>query len=123
MKTLKILLFTLLIIVYIKGEDYSYDKLIDYLKQTGIYNILVTVNNNFGNDITIDVCQSIVQSYSCYDVVRNYIGPPSPRPKPKPGGPPYIPPTMREILTDTNNFLILAANMDFNDLMELVNSY
>ena len=123
MKTLKILLFTLLIIVYIKGEDYSYDKLIDYLKQTGIYNILVTVNNNFGNDITIDVCQSIVQSYSCYDVVRNYIGPPSPRPQPKPGGPPINTPTMREILTDTNNFLILAANMDFNDLMELVNSY
>ena len=123
MKTLKILLFTLLIIVYIKGEDYSYDKLIDYLKQTGIYNILVTVNNNFGNDITIDVCQRIVQSYTCYDVVRNYIGPPSPRPQPYPGGPTYTRPTMREILTDTNNFLILAANMDFNDLMELVNSY
>ena len=122
MKALKILLFTLLIIVYIKG-DYSIEGLIDYLEQTGIYNILVTVNDNFGNDVTIDLCQRIVQSYSCNYVVKVYIGPPRPRPKPKPGGPPYISPTMREILTDTNNFLILAANMDFNDLMELVNSY
>ena len=84
--------------------------------------IIAEVNSNYGNDVAIELCMQIVQSYNCQDVVRVYIGPP-PRPQPAPGGPPIVIPSIREILTSTDNFLILVANMNFNDLMELINSY
>ena len=122
MKQIFTLLFTLIIISYVNG-DYSINQLIEYLENTGIYNIIAEVNSNYGNDVAIELCMQIVQSYNCQDVVRVYIGPPSPRPQPAPGGPPIVIPSIREILTSTDNFLILVANMNFNDLMELINSY
>ena len=72
---MKELLFILLplIILNIDLSKFSINILLDYLHETGFYEVLTNVKNKLGNDIAIAVCKEYVQSNDCEDVVNNYI--------------------------------------------------
>lgn len=50
---------------------YSKDDFIEYLKEEGYYNILVDVKSNFGDDVAILMCRTLIPSIHCNEVVRN----------------------------------------------------
>ena len=62
-----------LIILNIDLSKFSINILLDYLHETGFYEVLTNVKNKLGNDIAIAVCKEYVQSNDCEDVVNNYI--------------------------------------------------
>ena len=64
MKLYNLLLLTLAIIANVKG-DYSIDSFITQLENNGYYDIIVEVNRYYGNDVAIEMCKSLTQSFSC----------------------------------------------------------
>ena len=75
-------LLCLLLIAFIKSEDYTSDTLVNYLKDNGYYNFLTTVKKNFGSDIAISLCKEFVETHYCEEVVKVYIILPNPKPYP-----------------------------------------
>ena len=72
MKSLIILLFSLLTISNIKG-DYSIHPFLNYLQEKGIYDLLVEIKIYFGNDIAICFCNDLFHSKDCEEVINIYI--------------------------------------------------
>ena len=120
MKLYNLLLLTLAIIANVKG-DYSIDSFITQLENNGYYDIIVEVNRYYGNDVAIEMCKSLTQSFSCEELVRVYIGRPPKPPTPRPGGPPFVMPTIVEILN--KNLNILKDNMTQDEIDYLINKY
>ena len=67
-----IVIFFILFIV--NGQSsFSIDNLLDYLQQTGYYEIIQNVKRYFGDDVAIELCQELVQTNQCETVVRIYM--------------------------------------------------
>ena len=74
MKLLFTLLLTIAIFINAKG-DFSINPLLDYLQESGYYQILTQIKYYIGSDIAIDVCKDLVASNHCEEVIRIYISP------------------------------------------------
>ena len=72
MKHLIFLFLILTTISNIKG-DYSINTLLNYLREKGLYDLLVEVKSYFGVDVSISFCKELVKSYDCETIVRVYI--------------------------------------------------
>ena len=72
MKPFLFLLIGLLIINNVQG-DYSINTFLNYLHETGYFEILVQVKFHFGPDVSIYVCLEFVNSNFCEEVIRVYI--------------------------------------------------
>ena len=118
MKLFNFLLLTL-VIIYCKGS-YSIESFIKQLQDNGYYGVIAQVNRYYGNDVAIEMCKSLTQSFSCEELVRVYIGNPRP-PTPYPGGPAIVKPTVVEILL--KNMDILEDNMTQEEINKLINKY
>ena len=74
MKLLFTLLLTIAIFVNVKG-DFSINPLLDYLQESGYYQILAQIKYHIGEDLAIDVCKDLVASIHCEEIIRIYIPP------------------------------------------------
>ena len=72
MKTL-LFIFLPLIIFNVDLNKYSINSLLDFLENTGFYEVLQNVKTVLGNDIAIEVCKEFVNSKDCELVVVVYI--------------------------------------------------
>ena len=71
---MKAITFLLLFIFSFSGDTtYSIDALLDYLQETGYYEIIYQVKKHFGDDVAIDFCEGIVKTSHCVEVVRVYM--------------------------------------------------
>ena len=71
---MKVITFLLFIIFTFNGDStYSIDALLDYLQESGYYEIIYQVKIYFGDDIAIDFCKEIVKTNQCEEVVRIYM--------------------------------------------------
>ena len=52
---------------------YSIKGFLDYLQQTGYYEVIIEIKFALGNDIAIDFCKEFVQSQDCEQVVKIYM--------------------------------------------------
>ena len=68
MKVITFLLFV--IFAFSRDTTYSIDALLDYLQETGYYEIIYQVKKHFGDDVAIDFCEGIVRTTQCEQVVR-----------------------------------------------------
>ena len=75
MKTIRYLFCVILLLSYIEvqGGDYSIDSFLDYLQETGYYDIMQSIKLYFGDDVAIDICQELVHSNDCETIVRVYM--------------------------------------------------
>ena len=71
MKILSLLL-TLTIIINIKCE-FTIEALLNYLQENGIYDLLAEIKLYLGEDVTIMLCKTFVETIHCEEVVRIYI--------------------------------------------------
>ena len=61
-------------------ESYDFDILIIKLKELGVYEILIDVNDYFGPDVAIGMCdESFPYTHFCEKVIRIYMTPNAPR--------------------------------------------
>ena len=68
------LLFFLLFFYFVGGQKtYSIDVLLDYLRETGYYELIQEIKRVLGDDIAIDVCEELVKNGDCEIVVRVYM--------------------------------------------------
>ena len=74
MRYLFYMIFILSNIEVLKG-DYSIAPFLDYLQETGYYDIIKSIKLYFGEDIAIDVCEELTKSNDCETVVRFYMNP------------------------------------------------
>ena len=71
MKAIGYLLLAAFIISNIDGfANYSIKTFIDYLQESGQYNIIFTVRKFLGNDVAIEYCEQVVGNGLCDDVIR-----------------------------------------------------
>ena len=71
---MKVITFLLFIIFAFNGDTtYSIDALLDYLQESGYYEIIYQVKIYFGNDFAIDFCKEIVKTNQCQEVVTVYM--------------------------------------------------
>ena len=72
---MRALLFILLpfIIFNIDLSKYSFNALIEYIKQNGYYEVIRSVKMQIGDDIAIAVCKEFLQSNDCETVVTTYM--------------------------------------------------
>ena len=93
MKTLRYMFYMILILSNTNTEvlrgDYSIDALLDYLQETGYYDIIQSIKIYFGDDVAIDVCKEFVQTNHCETVVRVYMTNKAPTPDIDGSGPKY----------------------------------
>ena len=120
MKLFNFLLLILAIIANVKGS-YSIDSFITELQNNGYYDIIAQVNRYYGNDVAIEMCKMLTESFSCEELVRVYLGIPPKPPTPHPGGPSIVIPTVVEILLQ--NMDILEDNMTQEEIDYLINKY
>ena len=75
MKIMRYLCCLILILsnIEVQGGSFSIDNLLNYLQETGYWDIILGIKNSFGDDIAIDVCEELVQSIGCVEVVRIYM--------------------------------------------------
>ena len=71
MKKILILLF-ILSIIYAQNT-YSITTVLEHLQETGYYEIIQDTKIYFGNDISIDLCKSLINSPHCEEVVTIYM--------------------------------------------------
>ena len=79
MKTIRYLFYMILILsnIGVLRGDFSIAPFLNYLQETGYYDIILSVKLYFGDDVAIDICQELVQSNDCESVVRIYMTNPS----------------------------------------------
>ena len=74
MKALKTLLIILLLFYFLNGQKgYSTNELLDYLHETGYYDIIQRIKNTFGPDVAIDFCKALTGNKDCEEVVNVYM--------------------------------------------------
>ena len=121
-------LLTIAVIAKVKGS-FSMYKFVDDLVACGYYDFFIEVNNELGNDVAIEFCETITQSCNCEILVRVFLPPPRPpyQPCPPPPGmevidpsPPYVPSLFEIIL---KNLDILEANMTPEEVDYILDRY
>ena len=71
---MKVITFLLFIIFTFNADTtYSIDALLDYLQETGYYEVIYQVKIYFGIDVAIDFCKEIVKTNQCEDIVTVYM--------------------------------------------------
>ena len=80
MKFLVFIFISLFLALNKCDEEYSINTLLNFLQSTGYYEIIYETKLYFGDDVAIAICQEIVQTKHCYEVVTVYM-PPPPSPK------------------------------------------
>ena len=80
MKSLAILVLSILLFNFTDSNEYSIDEALNYLQSTGLYEVLVQVKYYFGNDVAISLCKEFVLSYDCEQIIKTYISSPSKAP-------------------------------------------
>ena len=75
MKTIRYLFYMILILsnIGVLRGDFSIAPFLNYLQETGYYDIILSVKLYFGDDVAIDVCKELVQSKDCEIMVKVYI--------------------------------------------------
>ena len=74
MKAIGYLLLAAFIISNIDGfANYSIKTFIDYLQESGQYDIIFAIRKFLGNDVAIEYCKQLVETEHCDDVVRVYM--------------------------------------------------
>ena len=75
MKTIRYLFYMIFILsnIEVQGGDYSIDPFLDYLQETGYYDIIQAIKIYYGDDIAIDVCEELTKSNDCETVVMIYM--------------------------------------------------
>ena len=75
MKAQRGLLFAMLIIFSIQGDDFSIKKMLNYLYSSGYYDLLLDIKIYFGIDPAINCYQKYVSQYKykCSEAVKIYI--------------------------------------------------
>ena len=71
MKVLAVLL-SLLIVFNVKS-GYSINEFINYLQETGYYEIIMQIKHYYNADIAISFCKEIIKNSDCDLIVRIYI--------------------------------------------------
>ena len=71
MNAIKIVLF-IIFFVY-EQSTYSINDLINYLQESGYYDVILQLKIYFGNDVAISFCQEIVESSDCERIVIVYM--------------------------------------------------
>ena len=74
MKAFITLLFMMFIISNING-DYSIDNFLNYLQESGYYDLFQEVKYSLGDDIAITLCKELVNSNDCEIVIKVYMAP------------------------------------------------
>ena len=69
---LLLLLFILPNIDVVWGS-FSIDEILNYLQETGYYDLLQAIKIEFGNDVAIDVCEALIQSSDCKTIITIYM--------------------------------------------------
>ena len=74
MKALRTILVILLLFYFLNAQiDYSIYKFLDYLQESGLYDIIQSVKYYYGDDVAIEVCDQITHNLNCGEVVRVYM--------------------------------------------------
>lgn len=73
MKAISILL--LIIFFAYEQSSYSIDTLINYLQESGYYDIIQQIKLIYGDDVAISFCQELVDTGDCRTVVKIYMTP------------------------------------------------
>ena len=71
MKTIKVLLFIIFFIY--EQSTYSINELINYLQESGYYDVIQQLKIYFGDDVAISFCLETVESDDCETVVKVYM--------------------------------------------------
>ena len=121
MKSIIAFLLTLSFIANVKGDEYSVNGLIEYLKQEEYFDIIQEVNIYLGNDIAIGLCKELVPTNHCDEVVKYYMSSPSDPVRPARSMYTMYTPSIEDILiNDQDNYNILMRNMNNMELWMLV---
>ena len=121
MKSIIAFLLTLSFIANVKGDEYSVNGLIEYLKQKEYFDIIQEVNIYLGNDIAIGLCKELVPTNHCDEVVKYYMSSPSDPVRPARSMYTMYTPSIEDILiNDQDNYNILMRNMNNMELWMLV---
>ena len=72
MKALSIILLSLIILLEVKA-DYSIGTFLNYMQESGLYDIIKLIKYYYGNDVAIDICKGFAQNSDCELLVRVYI--------------------------------------------------
>ena len=72
MKAILFILFPLIIFNFDLSK-YSINKFIEYLEETGYYEVISNIKSVLGDDMAIDVCKEFVKSNDCEVVIRTYM--------------------------------------------------
>ena len=59
--------------INVQGGDYSIDSFLDYLQETGYYDLIQVIKNTFGDNVAIDVCKELAKNSDCECLVRVYM--------------------------------------------------
>ena len=75
MKTIRYLLYMILLLpnIEVLSGSYSIDSLLDYLEETGYYDLIQALKIYYGDDIAIDICKEFIGNNDCEIVVRVYM--------------------------------------------------
>ena len=75
MKIMRYFFYMVLILsnIEVQGGSFSIDYMLEYLQETGYWNLIQAIKNEFGDDIAIDVCKELVESFDCETIVRVYM--------------------------------------------------
>ena len=99
-------LFTLLLILAtfssING-GYSINEFLNYLQETGIYDLLVEIRRYLGIDISISFCKDLFQTNDCETIVKIYM------PSGARGDNPGEQKTLDQIVREYKKYLIAAG--------------
>ena len=117
MKTLLVLLFSLLFVGNIQDDSYSIYTFISYMQETGYYGFVQQVKYNLGVNVSTELCIELTDNNCCEEFVKVYI---PPAPCPKPGGPPKK--TLEELINSYRKTL-LKNGLTESDLEYLLLKY
>ena len=75
MKILVILFFSLFLCI--NNGSYSIKEFLDYLQETGLWDVILNTKYFYCEDVAIDICKVLTRSSDCEIVVRVYMTEPS----------------------------------------------
>ena len=108
--------------------SFSITPLLDYLQESGYYDLIQEIKNVFGDDVAIDICKELTNSNDCEIVVRTYMITTAP-PNPYNDGeephyiPAYISPEVEEKILEYIKTYYPSKYEKMKDLILLILSY
>ena len=74
---MKIFGYLLLMLFFLSNPgvecSFSINEILDYLQETGYYNIFQAVKMHFGDDVAINICYLLIPSYDCETIIKVYM--------------------------------------------------